>query len=227
MYSIYRITNKINGKLYIGYSKRPEARWSDHKKYTLGGKKGVLYDTMRKHGINNFTFEIIFQSYDGSYIKDIMENFFIMEFNTRTPEGYNNAPGGQGGAIRTGYKHSDCTKAKISRANKGKKHSLETIVKMKSARAGRPGRPQSEKTKRIMSDKAKLRKYNPLCRSYVSGINNPTSKTYIISTPDNKDIQITNLTYFCAENNLHQGEMRKTLRGEARQHKGYRVVSIV
>lgn len=81
MYSIYKITNKINGKLYIGYSKRPSARWYDHKKYACKNKKGVLYDAMRKYGIENFVFDIIYQSVDGCHTKNVMENYFITELD--------------------------------------------------------------------------------------------------------------------------------------------------
>ena len=231
MYSIYRITNRINGKIYIGYSKRPAARWYDHKKYATLNKKGVVYDAMRKYGIENFTFEIIYQSLNMVHTRDIMENYFITEYNCRTPNGYNNAPGGQGGAIRVGFKHSEFTKIKISKAHKGKKISSEIRSKISKKLRGvnNPmyGKHHSDITKKIMSEKAKQREYDPKCREYISGPSNPTSKNYIICTPENKTIQITNLKYFCLQNKLNHGEMWRTLKGKARQHKGYRVVSVL
>jgi group I intron endonuclease len=231
MYSIYKIKNKINSKLYIGYSKRPAARWYDHKKHAIKNKKGVIYDAMRKHGVDNFEFEIIYQSWDEGYTKNVMEDFFIKEYGCRAPVGYNNAPGGQGGAIRTGYKHSETSKIKISLSRRNKKHSDEVKEKisLKLSGASNPmyGKHHTQKTKNILSEKAKNRKYNPGCRKYLTGPNNPTAKTYIIETPESITIKVTNLKHFCLQNNLHQGEMRGTLKGRTKQHKGYRVVSVV
>lgn len=54
---IYKITNTINNKCYIGQTIRPiEKRWNDHIK---DSKKVnyVLYRAMRKHGVDNFSIE--------------------------------------------------------------------------------------------------------------------------------------------------------------------------
>jgi group I intron endonuclease len=231
MYSIYKITNKVNNRLYIGYSKRPAARWYDHKLYAANNRKGVLYDAMRKHGVENFVFEIIYQSLDMNHTKNIMEDFFITEYNSRTPNGYNNAPGGQGGALNIGFKHSENTKKKISIARKGKKMSDQTKQKISLKLSGcnnyMYGKHHTDQTKKILSEKAKTRTYDPTCRSYIKGPNNPTSKTYVVKIPGGDHKQVVNLKYFCCYNNLNESEMRKTLRGKAKQHKGYCVVAVL
>jgi group I intron endonuclease len=60
---IYKITNKINGKCYIGQSQHIEKRWTDHKTASHNqndkGYEYPLYRAFRKYGIDNFTFEII------------------------------------------------------------------------------------------------------------------------------------------------------------------------
>jgi group I intron endonuclease len=182
MFSIYKITNKINGKLYIGYSKRPAARWYDHKKFAQKHKKGVLYNAIRKHGVENFVLEIIYQSLDEHHTRNVMEDFFISKYNTRTPFGYNNAPGGQGGAIRSGLKHTDDTKRKISLSRLNKPSSDETKRKISASLMGSNnpmfGKKHSTKTKQVLSLAAKKRIYNPNCRKYVKGVENPTSKKY-------------------------------------------------
>lgn len=61
---IYKITNKINGKVYIGKSINIYYRWTQHKKIAKNsskyrdGKK-PLYYAIRKYGIDNFSFQII------------------------------------------------------------------------------------------------------------------------------------------------------------------------
>ncbi len=57
---VYKISNKVNDFVYIGLTtrKNPEIRWKEH----LRSSKTVnrrLYRAMRKHGIENFKFEII------------------------------------------------------------------------------------------------------------------------------------------------------------------------
>lgn len=60
---IYKITNKVNGKCYIGQSIKIEKRWSDHKIASHNqndkGYNYPLYKAFRKYGIDNFDFEII------------------------------------------------------------------------------------------------------------------------------------------------------------------------
>ena len=58
MVGIYLITNKLDGKKYVGQALDIEKRWkrhiSDSKKYDY-----VIYRAMRKYGIENFSFEVL------------------------------------------------------------------------------------------------------------------------------------------------------------------------
>lgn len=60
---IYKITNKINGKVYIGQSINIENRWKEHKSRYLStdekAYKKPLYAAMRKYKIDNFIFSIV------------------------------------------------------------------------------------------------------------------------------------------------------------------------
>ena len=60
---IYKITNQVNGKVYIGQTiqSNPKMRWYSHVDYCRKGRKSHLYDSMRKHGIENFLWEVIDQ----------------------------------------------------------------------------------------------------------------------------------------------------------------------
>jgi group I intron endonuclease len=228
MFSIYKITNKINGKLYIGYSCRPNNRWYDHKKYALSGRKGILNDAIRKYQSNNFNFEIIYQSLDKIHTHKIMEDYFIEEYKSRAPNGYNNAPGGQGGALFLGFKHTMETKEKISKARMGTFASKETKEKISFSLSGKLnpmyGKRHSEVTKQKIRDKALGRPSKQKGKVFPSNINNPTAKKYLIQLPDGSQVIIKNLSHFCRENNLTSTEMNKTFTGKARQHKGYRVI---
>lgn len=117
-YTIYSITNQANGKQYIGYSERPERRWIEHQRAARQNIDAVLYRAMRKHGIENFTFEVIYTSENKNHTKKVMEPKFIAERNTIAPNGYNVAPGGDGGALRIGAVLTEETKRKISEGTK-------------------------------------------------------------------------------------------------------------
>ena len=86
IYSIYIITNNINGKKYTGYSSDPYIRWANHQSLSRNNKNTkILYKAIRKYGIENFIFEVIYQSLDGRHNRKIMESFFIGLYKTQNP----------------------------------------------------------------------------------------------------------------------------------------------
>lgn len=59
---IYRITSKIDGRIYIGKSVDIKTRWMTHFKRAAGIETettNLLYPAMRAQGLENFSFEII------------------------------------------------------------------------------------------------------------------------------------------------------------------------
>jgi group I intron endonuclease len=61
---IYTIKNLVNGKMYVGQTIQANAkmRWYAHCDMARKGKKSHLYDSMRKHEVENFLWEIIDQA---------------------------------------------------------------------------------------------------------------------------------------------------------------------
>jgi group I intron endonuclease len=55
---VYKITNLINNKIYIGSSKNCKGRWSGHK---CKAAKQYISRAIQKYGVDNFMFEIIEQ----------------------------------------------------------------------------------------------------------------------------------------------------------------------
>ena len=151
---LYRITNIVDGKVYIGQTVNPKTRWKDHK---YSKKKNYLYNAIEKHNIQNFVFEIIAQC------KNINDNYdnineseieCIAQYDSCNRNiGYNIDHGGQN-SLKT-----EETKEKMSKSllgkNLGKIPSEETKKKISKALLGRT---LSEEVKNKMS-KSKLGRY--------------------------------------------------------------------
>jgi group I intron endonuclease len=64
---IYKITNLKTRKCYIGETKEenPETRWRGHLQAMARGKGcPALRDSIQKHGIENFKFEVLIICFD-------------------------------------------------------------------------------------------------------------------------------------------------------------------
>ena len=82
MIGIYKITNKSNGKSYIGQSIHCGKRLDEH----CNGNQ-FIDEVIQLEGIENFTFEILKQCDKSELAK--WEDYYIMQYNTMFPEGYN------------------------------------------------------------------------------------------------------------------------------------------
>jgi group I intron endonuclease len=98
---VYKITNKINGKLYIGVAGSLEKRWAEHKSAASTKRKSVCFYLQRaisKYGADNFTFEEI-ERCDCYFMAFERETYWIKYYNSRNNKiGYNLTLGGEGGS---------------------------------------------------------------------------------------------------------------------------------
>ena len=147
---IYKITNRINGKIYIGQTIRSlEKRWEAHQ-YQDGCTH--LHRAIQKYGATNFTVEQIDVACDRGEL-DQKEQFWIRHYDSMAPKGYN---------LQTGGKHcefSNETRQKIRLKLTGVKRSEETRKKIGAASRmrtpGKLGKPATE------TQKARARLSNP------------------------------------------------------------------
>ncbi len=93
---LYRITNLINNKIYIGQTKNISKRWSDHRKAATANKPTqAIHHAMIKHGLDNFEFEIIAACTNQEDTNET-ETLLVSQYNSHISngEGYNVAYGG-------------------------------------------------------------------------------------------------------------------------------------
>lgn len=90
--AIYKITNLLNNKAYIGQSIHPNRRWAEHKQHAFNNLDNYpIHCALRKYGVENFSFEIL--EWTENY--NIREQQFIKEYNSLIPNGYNIGEGGE------------------------------------------------------------------------------------------------------------------------------------
>ena len=160
MYCIYRITNLINGKTYIGQHKYKKLDDS------YMGSGVYLAKAKKKYGIENFKKEILYSRIQYKETVDDMERFAIAKERAIGKAEYNITDGGEGnGGWNKGIPMSNEQKMKLSKANKGRKMSEESKIKMSKAKTGsipwnkgKKCNPLSEEHKRKISESEKGRK---------------------------------------------------------------------
>ncbi len=147
---VYLVTNKINGKRYIGQHSGDDLNqyWNHCVAAALRCKqdKPHLYNAVRKYGVINFEIVplVIVKS---KQEMDKYEIGLIRALDTRRPNGYNLTDGGDG---QLGRSPSEETRRKISETKKSQKlhHSEESKQRLREAMAGFQ---HSDETKQKMS----------------------------------------------------------------------------
>jgi len=130
---IYKITNTVNGKFYIGSSQDIERRWRDHRS-TLNHNKhhtAHLQSAWNKYGEESFSFSIIFRCQPDELLD--YEQAYFSELKPQYNHGFI-----AGSSL--GIKRSEASKLKMSLAHTGKpsgrKLSVEALAKLATARRG-------------------------------------------------------------------------------------------
>lgn len=111
---------------------------------------------------------------------EILREIAMSQKGKKKPEGF----GEKISAFRKTFKYSEESKKKIGNSNRGKIRTPEQIEKIRQSRIGKK---QSEHQKQVV---AEMRQ-----------------KTYKLTDPNGNEFVITNLSKFCRENNLDQGNI--------------------
>lgn len=136
---IYKIESKIDGKIYIGQTKREVSR----RVFFHSKRDSHIGRALRKYGLSSFDISVI-DGAENKYALDEKERFWIKYYDCRNPNGYNFTDGGEGLT-----NPSEETKQKIrdTKAKNPSYPSMESRIKM--SLAGK-GRPKSEEWKEKM-----------------------------------------------------------------------------
>ena len=91
MVGIYKITNQINNKVYVGQSSCIERRWAEHLYYSEN-EQTLLQRAFKKYGITNFKFEVL-EECEPQNLNE--REIYWINFYNSFENGYNMTPGGE------------------------------------------------------------------------------------------------------------------------------------
>ena len=216
---IYKSTNKITGKVYIGQTIQTlDKRIKGHIKESKMDKTRPFLLSINKYGANNFIFETIDLANNLDELND-KEIHWINFYNSVSPNGYNVTGGGQGKKMISTNELGKRISKGLQNSKKWQKikNSEEYLKKIKEKFIGHnKGKKFSTEHKEKIWEKNKER---------ILKFNKDTSKKWIIVDNDNnitritgKEEYFTNLgmdtgavTRMCQS--LNQGKNRKRYRG--------------
>jgi group I intron endonuclease len=173
---VYVITNKINGKQYVGQHSGSDLNkyWKRNITWALNnqGHKVCLYNAIRKYGPESFSCLPIVLV-DSKEEMDLYEQILIQALDTKSPNGYNLTDGGEGtpghSVSEEGRRRMSAKKIGRPSHRKGSILSVETKLKISEAKTGvklseehraaitlgQIGGKRSDETKRKMSESGK------------------------------------------------------------------------
>ncbi len=180
-YIIYKTTNLINGKYYIGKHKTKNLEDG----YLGSGK--LLKRAIIKYGIQSFHKEILLECSNEQQM-DLAEKILVVPDSTN----YNLCDGGKGG---WSYVNKNTTVEQISRRRTGKHHSEKTLLKLR--------KPKTESWKNKLRGKRPNFKQNGKNNNNAKKIQTPYGKfDSIKDASDILNISYDNLWYKLKANHL-------------------------
>ncbi len=138
---IYLVSNKLNGKQYVGQTINP---------HLPIGHGRILKSAYKLHGKDNFTYEPICKDIANRASLNAIERFWISVIDTIVPNGYNIDLGGSEGSTWT-----DERRRAVSIAHTGKK-----LNRPLGSKSGMKGKVYPEEGKRKLSEAMKGNKFS-------------------------------------------------------------------
>lgn len=218
-YTIYLLTNTVNGKIYVGVTNNYKKRMREH---SYASNDYLISRAIRKYGWKNFNSSILLETENQEYAYREAESSFIKRYSSNKPNvGYNLTEGGEG---TIGYTLSEETKKKMSDKKIGKKLSPEHKKKISQSNMGRIF---NENTRKKISTSMKGNKHwlgKNLSIEHKQKLSKMKEKTWMIKSPSNEILCITNMRKFCLDNDLHPSAMSRVLNHKQPHHKGWKSV---
>ena len=218
---VYKITCKVNGKIYIGQTTQRFERYIQrHFQYALscvdikhGHRPRKFYAAIRKYGKENFEYEILETCSSANELNE-REIYYIQYYDSFT-NGYNMTLGGDGGGTCGLYKRTDEIKNKISKALLGHKRSEESKQKQAKTISG-----ENHHLYKVGHKTESIEKM----RQNSKGVRNGRSQKWIFTSPEGVIYEfIGGYFRFLKEHKLPRWSIDKVVDGLKKDYKGWTV----
>jgi group I intron endonuclease len=233
---IYKITNLVNGKIYIGQTiKTLDQRWKQHVcqvKYVKQKNNRkicrYLHTAISKYGINNFKIEMIDWTTNQTEL-NYKEWLLIHKFNSLAPNGYNLRAGGDSRVVSQDTKKllslKTAGKNNGMYGKKGSKKQKEWLNKFNSERIVTQEMIENMKKAQQLRSKLGLNKgfVGKKTPEQVEKTVSKLRKKYIAVSPDGFVFRVDNIRAFCKQNNLSN----RALRNAAQFNKKYKEWKVI
>lgn len=132
---IYKITNSVNGKFYIGSSINLRQRFNKHRSLLNKNEhvNPILQRAWNRHGASNFSFEVIEECTSDQSTCLAREQYYLDLLKPYLEIGYNIVRKASGGDTFTNHPDKEATREKMRRLNGGEKNGMFGKTHRKSA----------------------------------------------------------------------------------------------
>jgi hypothetical protein len=234
MYYLYRVTNKVNGKYYIGVHKTDNFDDSYH------GSGVVIKKALDKYGIETFSKTKLFETEDEDEAY-LAENTAVGDLWKTDPTCYNATAGGRGG-----FSHIDssgdnnCMKKpevvkrvvatkRASGHYESEAHKRAQAAATKAATLARTGSKDSQETKDKRNAAVKAAHQRPEVKAKHALAMKAKRQKFRLIDPSGAEHTVDNLTEWCTENQMPMSTVTVKDHGEAVKRgvmKGWRIWKI-
>lgn len=224
---IYKVTNKINGKIYIGATTKTLGnRKRNHISESKGRCLYVFHKALKKYGDINFIWEIIDTAQTQKELFE-KETYYIQLYDTYK-NGYNSTLGGDNTTF--GYRFSDEQKTYFSKTRCGEQNPNYnhkwTDEQKKSMSIKMKLIDEEHKTNGIINPSKR-----PDIRKKLSdgkmGKLNPNANEWLLISPEGVEYKFTGgLKRFLKDHNLSYTMMLCVINGKRKDYKGWKICKI-
>ena len=225
IYSIYMVTNIVTNKVYIGFTSRNLSRRISQHKCKVSKKRTKFYNSILKHGWENFTWDIIYQSLDEHHTKHVMESYFIQEYDSYY-NGYNSTLGGDGMDSLSAIEISnrpDIKKVRAAHMKERWANDIEYRTKVSESMKIRGSSPEEKMRKSIQMRQINATPERMIINKEVNLGSNSYNYNYTIYHFKHKDGREEWLTQndMRKKHNLSQSNLTATIKGRQKSISGW------
>lgn len=211
-YCVYKHTNKLNHKVYIGMTNNPKRRWANNgREYKPDeGRQSRFWGAIKKYGWNGFKHEILVSNLTEKEAEQTEIAMIAKYDSTNRYKGYNIAKGGNGGHVYAEHPRGMLGKHQTQ-------FEIETHRKMLSDHSKNPmtnGQVVwgvTQEHPRGMLGHHQTLKHKLAMRKH-SGANNHNHKSFTITKPDGSKLHFDTIKGFI--NKYHLYQIRNILKGK-------------